>query len=151
MLGQGKNEHKFFSSLYLPATSAELSVPTSKSCHLCYGSILDLIFMFSFLNCFWQSADEKFWYSEGQGKKLTTFVLVYFYSTHAWQKTNKQINQFHTAESFLQSYSFSHVVRKLLVFYGNPILLLTHKSPPQDYFSCVMYILIGWKFTCLWL
>jgi hypothetical protein len=34
MSGKGKNEHKLFSFLYLTATSAELSVHTSKSCHL---------------------------------------------------------------------------------------------------------------------
>jgi len=48
MSGQRKNEHKFFSSLYLAATSSELSVPTSKSRHLYYGSILDLLFIFGF-------------------------------------------------------------------------------------------------------
>jgi hypothetical protein len=68
-----------------------LSVPTSTNCHLCYGFFLEITLNVQrFLKLFfWQSADEKFRYSEGQEKKSTPFVLV-FYSPHAWQKNNKK-------------------------------------------------------------
>jgi hypothetical protein len=75
------------------ATSAELSVPTSKSCHLYYDFFLDLLLMFSFFKTVFDSRQMKNLDTAKDRKRNPHYSCSFFTQpTHDKKQTNKLTN-----------------------------------------------------------